>query len=124
MIADWLLQPWFGRDVLDLKVTPPVGLGGARYEPGQTIVREGEVGRSLFVIRTGEVEVIKSTADGPLVIATLRDGDHFGEAAVFRNARRNASVVARTAVELLVLRREAVQALDQSLPGFREKLPI
>ena len=124
VVVDWLLQPWFGRDVLDLKVTPPVGFGSARYEPGQTIVREGDVGRSLFVIRSGEVDVTKATADGPVIIATLRAGDHFGEAAVFRNARRNASVVARTAVELLVLRREAVQALDQSLPGFREKLPI
>ncbi|WP_175414874.1 cyclic nucleotide-binding domain-containing protein [Nibricoccus aquaticus] len=124
VIFDWLLQPWFGRDVLDLKVTPPVGLGSARYEKGQTIVREGDVGRSLFVIRSGEVEVVKATSDGPVVIATLREGDHFGEAAVFRNARRNASVVARTAVELLVLRSEAVQALDRGLPGFRERLPV
>lgn len=124
VIFDWLLLPWFGRDVLDLKIAPPVGLGSARYEPGQTIVREGDVGRSLFVIRSGEVEVVKATVDGPVVVATLRDGDHFGEAAVFRNARRNASVVARTAVELLVLRREAVHALDRSLPGFRDRLPI
>lgn len=124
VVFDWLLQPWFGRDVLDLKIPLPAGFASARYEPGQLIVREGDVGRSLFVIRSGEVDVLKPTADGAAVIATLREGDHFGEAAVFRNAPRNATVVARTVVELLVLRREAVQALDQGLPGFRERLPV
>ena len=86
------------------------------YEPGQDIVREGDVGQSLYIIRSGEVEVVKHGANGgrPPVLATLRAGDHFGEVAVFQRVRRTATVRAKTRVELLQLRREAALALSES----------
>lgn len=116
LVFDWLIAPIFGRDLINTNVQRPIGVAPVRYEPGQDIVREGDVGQSLFIIRSGEVEVFKKMANGepPALLATLRAGDHFGEVAVFRRMRRTATVRAKTRVELLHVRREAALALSES----------
>jgi CRP-like cAMP-binding protein len=73
------------------------------YEPGQDIVRQGEVGRRLFVLWKSEADVFRETASGPELLATLGPGQHFGEAAVFEQVRRTATVRARTQVEVLAV---------------------
>ena len=116
LMFDWLIAPIYGRDLINTNVQRPIGITPVMYEPGQDIVREGDVGQSLFIIRSGEVDVYKNRAKGepPELLATLQAGDHFGEVAVFRGVRRTASVRARTRVELLHVRREAALALSQS----------
>lgn len=116
LLFDWLIAPIFGRDLINMNVHRPVGVMPVMYEPGQDIVREGDVGQSLFIIRTGEVEVFKNPVNGgpPELLATLRAGDHFGEVAVFRQMRRTATVRAKTRVHLLHMRREAALALSES----------
>ena len=116
LLMDWLFVSLFGPDVLNMNAYKPVGVMRVMYEPGQYIVREGEVGQSLFIIRTGEVEVLKQPANGgpPELLATLGAGDHFGEVAVFRRMRRTATVRAKTRVDLLHVRREAALALSES----------
>jgi len=115
LILDWFIVPLFGGDVVNMNVHKPVGVARAMYEPGQDIVREGDVGQSLFIIRKGEVEVLKQQPDGSsLAVATLGPGDHFGEVAVFRRIRRTATVRAKTRVDLLHVRREIALALSES----------
>jgi len=116
LMFDWLIAPIYGRDLINTNVQRPIGITPVMYEPGQDIVREGDVGQSLFIIRTGEVDVYKNRAKGepPELLATLQAGDHFGEVAVFRGVRRTATVRARTRVQLLHVRREAALALSQS----------
>ncbi len=124
LIIDWLLLPIFGNDVINMNVQKPVGITPVHYEPGQDIVREGDVGQSLYIIRSGEVEVVKQGANGepPTVLATLGPGDHFGEVAVFQRVRRTATVRAKTRVELLHMRREAALALSESSASLGENL--
>src|SRR4029077_19189895 len=124
LIFDWLLAPIFGRDLINTNVQRPIGVSPVMYEPGQEIVREGDVGQSLSIIRTGEVEVFKKTVSGqpPEVLATLGAGDHFGEVAVFRRMRRTATVRAKTRVELLHMRREAAVALSESSAEIAQSL--
>jgi NADH dehydrogenase len=124
VFIDWLLVSLFGPDVLNMNVYKPVGVMRVMYEPGQDIVREGEVGQSLFIIRTGEVEVLKERTNGgpPELLATLQAGDHFGEVAVFRHARRTATVRAKTRVDLLHVRREAALALSESSAEIAQSL--
>ncbi|MBE0543872.1 MAG: FAD-dependent oxidoreductase [Verrucomicrobia bacterium] len=116
LVLDWLLLPVFGRDLINMNVHRPVLVTPVMHEPRQEIIREGDVGQSLFIIRSGEVEVLKQRPDGsgPEVVATLKAGDHFGEVAVFRGIRRTATVRARTRVELLHVQREAALALSES----------
>jgi NADH dehydrogenase len=101
LIIDWMLWPIFGRDVVNIRMDDSVGIRRQHYEPGQVIVREGEIGRRLYIIWDGEVEVFHEGPSGTEVLATLGRGQHFGEAAVFQNVRRTASVRARTRVDVL-----------------------
>jgi NADH dehydrogenase len=100
LVIDWILWPIFGRDVVNIRMDDTAGMQRQHYEPGQEIVREGEIGRRLYIIFDGEVEVF-SAGSGSEVLATLSRGQHFGEAAVFQNVRRTASVRARTRVDVL-----------------------
>lgn len=124
LFMDWMVFPLFGRDVVNMNLNKPVEVAHVMYEPGQDIVREGDVGQSLFIIRSGEVEVLKHAANGsaPQLLATLGPGDHFGEVAVFQRIRRTATVRAKTRVELLHVRREIALALGESKTEIAESL--
>lgn len=116
LVVDWLLAPFFGRDLIDTRVHRPIDVVSVLYEPGQDIVREGDIGHELYIIRSGEVEVWKRRGESPGsdLVATLGPGERFGEVAVFRGVRRTATVRARTRVELLRVRRDAAVALTES----------
>jgi CRP-like cAMP-binding protein len=94
----------------------PLDVVPVLYEPGQEIVREGDIGRELYIIRSGDVEVRKRRADGSGsdVVARLTSGDRFGEVAVFEGVRRTATVRAVTRVDLLRVRHDAAVALSES----------
>jgi ATP-binding cassette, subfamily B, bacterial len=74
--------------------------------PGQDIVREGSLGDELFIIGRGEVEIVVHDDEGTeQIVATLSEGDYFGEISFLRRTPRTATVRARTPTELHVLRR-------------------
>src|SRR5439155_10019345 len=55
---DWTLDLFFPRDITQLQVFQQRRLHVHHYEPGETIVRRGQVGRELFIMLAGEVEVV------------------------------------------------------------------
>ncbi len=74
------------------------------YAPGTTILEEGDVGRELFVIADGEVEILKETDAGTtMALARLKAGDFFGEMAFVDESPRSATAVARTRLQVHVL---------------------
>ena len=89
------------------------------YNERDTIIREGDPGDKFYLIRHGTVEVIAG-ADAE-VVATLGEGDFFGEAALLTGEPRNASVVAKDEVVLYSLDKENFQhVLDASAPFSTE----
>lgn len=120
---NWLTLPFFGRDILNLRVSPPLNLAPVFFDAGQEIVREGEAGNSLFLIQAGEVEVIRRAADGSEQrLALLGAGQQFGEVAVFKGGRRTATVRALSRVRLVQMRRDAATLLAQTSGAIRESL--
>ena len=90
-------------------------------KPGQVIVRQGDVGRNLYAIWKGEAEVVHEGGDGDeQILAVLKDGDHFGEVAVFQKRRRTATVRAKTRVEVLSIGRSEAMALSSTMLPFGE----
>lgn len=62
-------------------------------QPGEMLVREGELASELYVVLFGEVEVLKQGGDGADVcVAVLGSGDWFGEMAVLDVQPRSASI--------------------------------
>lgn len=78
------------------------------YRKGQTILRQGEQGESLFVIVSGQVRIYMLSPDGHEVSVSICDrGDFFGEMALLLDMPRTANVEAMKSTEVLVLHRQA-----------------
>lgn len=91
--------------------------------PGTVVINEGEEGRGLFVVLSGELDVSRRTADGPSVpLGGLRTGDVFGEMSLLRNARTTATVVAQRAATVLFLAREYVARVVEAVPEIKSYL--
>jgi CRP-like cAMP-binding protein len=91
------------------------------FEAGETIFREGEPGRYVYVLKSGNVEVLRQAAGGATeVVHRLGPGDHFGEIALIRHAPRTATIRTVTAVEVYKMSPNHFAALYTTLPGLRE----
>ena len=94
------------------------------FTAGETIFRQGDVGDRVFVVKQGEVEIVKEDKEKgtQTIIARLRDGEYFGEMALISDAPRNATVRAATKVVALSIDREDFQNLFSSVPAFKESV--
>ena len=91
-----------------------------RFEAGQIVFRQGDVGDCAYFIRAGEVEVVdESTGE---VLARLRGGQYFGEMALIADAPRNATVRAVTQVELAELGKRNFIDMMKLLPVTEESI--
>ena len=69
------------------------------FAPGEAVVREGELGETLFVVLEGEAKVVR----GKRKVGTVLPGDFFGELAAIDAQPRSASVIAVTPLRVLQL---------------------
>jgi small-conductance mechanosensitive channel/CRP-like cAMP-binding protein len=100
-----------------------LGTVSALYAPGEPIIVEGESGNELFIIERGSVQVLVARDERPRVpVASLSAGHFFGEAALLREEKRSATVVALTECELLVISASAFRAAAEVDPSIAERL--
>jgi CRP-like cAMP-binding protein len=93
---------------------------GHDVAPGTVIIREGDPGRGLYVVLTGEVEVVKGEEPFETTLATLRTGEVFGEIALVRGTPATATVRAARPSTVLFLAREYFERLIAALPEMRD----
>ncbi|MFT3695196.1 MAG: cyclic nucleotide-binding domain-containing protein [Kofleriaceae bacterium] len=86
--------------------------------PGTVVINEGEDGRGLFVVLSGELDVSR----GAVPLGGLKTGDVFGEMSILRNARTTATVVATRPATVLFLAREYVTRIVQGVPEIKSYL--
>jgi len=89
---------------------------------GAEILKAGERDRTLYLIASGEVEVVIDTAAGRRRLATVGAGSVVGEMAFFDGAPRSATVVALAQVEVLALRQDRFEQLAAWRPRIAIKL--
>jgi CRP/FNR family transcriptional regulator, cyclic AMP receptor protein len=87
-------------------------------EAGKVLVSEGAAGAEFFVILDGQAAVSRHGQE----VATLGPGDFFGDLALLDRAPRNATITAKTPMELVVLGQREFSALIDEVPGFAHKL--
>ena len=86
------------------------------FAPGEPIVRRGQEGRSMFVIIRGNVNVQIPGENGQEVINRLTANDFFGEMSLLTGEPRSATVVADDEVDVLEIRKRALQPIFESNP--------
>ena len=91
------------------------------YAAGESIVREGEEGSSMFVVIRGEVVVTICTATR---VAHLGPGDVFGEMSLLTGAPRSATVKAVRDTELLEITAEAFRRFVLANPATVEEIGL
>lgn len=90
------------------------------YTAGQVVFEEGELGDAVFVIASGDVEVSRRNASGAQkTIATLGQGQFFGEMSLVDKDHRSATVRAKTPCTMLHLTAENLTTFrKQHRDGF------
>lgn len=85
-------------------------------QPGQTIIRQGDIGDCIYFIQSGEVEVVRDESGREVPVARLSAGQYFGEMALLSSQPRNATVRALTTVKLSVLGKGNFLSMLRALP--------
>jgi len=100
---------------------------GLKYAPfvrGEAMTRQGADAHWLYLISKGDAEVRVSVEGGKASerVATLSDGDFFGEMGLMTGAPRSATVTALTDVECYRLDKETFQSIITSRPEIAEDI--
>ncbi|HYF52031.1 MAG TPA: glucose-6-phosphate dehydrogenase [Planctomycetota bacterium] len=82
---------------------------------GEQIIKKGDIGRELYLVARGEVEVLD---DSGKVVKVLKDGDIFGEIALLNSTPRTANVRAKTSADLFVLDKADFSRILRDNPQF------
>ncbi len=74
-----------------------------QFKKGDYLIEENALGESLYLIRSGDVVVVKSDGEKEAELVTLGAGELVGEMSLIESSLTSASVVAKNKVEALVL---------------------
>jgi CRP-like cAMP-binding protein len=89
-----------------------------RVKAGKTIIKEGHWGHEFLLVLDGETEVRR----GGQIVATNGPGSYVGELAVLDEVRRNATVVAKTAVVVGSIDAGSFSTLLVDIPILAERI--
>jgi small-conductance mechanosensitive channel len=92
------------------------------FAPGETVIRAGDPGSSMFVVHNGRVRVQINENGRQRTIATLNEGDFFGEMALFTGEPRTANVIALEETEVLEIGHAAMKSVFDTNPDLVESL--
>jgi CRP-like cAMP-binding protein len=96
------------------------------FLPQDMIILKGDVGKELFIIAKGVVEVLRDDLEprlrhnAPQIL--LRNGSFFGEIALVMEVRRTCSVQAKTVCEVNVLQQAAFDSVLRANPHFARRM--
>lgn len=77
------------------------------FQEGEAVIKQGEDGDYYYIIKTGKCKVTRTSKTGSeLTLATLGNGDAFGEEALLSETKRNANIIMTTDGSLMRLSKE------------------
>lgn len=99
----------------DVVVRATEGMRILTFAPGQAVVREGDPSDAFYVIGKGEAVVVQRGESGAeQVINVLKEDQYFGEIGLLRGETRNATVRAKTSLEVIAVSKESFKMLVES----------
>jgi CRP-like cAMP-binding protein len=99
-----------------------------KYSAGEYLFQEGYPGSALFYIKSGQVVIQKTILDilngdkHDIVIATLNEGNMFGEMSLMDDSPRSTDAVCSHDSEVLMLFRSEMRGLFNKIPTIGYKI--
>jgi CRP-like cAMP-binding protein len=84
------------------------GFLGRLYNDGEVVVGEGMSSRTMYVIQSGKVKVVRSYGGKEMELAILGEGDIFGEMSLFDASPRSATVIVVGEARILAIEHEGL----------------
>jgi CRP-like cAMP-binding protein len=112
MATSPLFRPFSRKQRLDLLRR----FTGHEVQPDTVVINEGDEGRGLYVVLSGEVEVTKDQDGEQVLLATLKAGDVFGEISLIKGYPATATVRTVRRSTILFLDRVYFKRLVDALP--------
>lgn len=99
---------------IDFNMLANAGFPTKAFAPGEVVFAEGDKGDFMYVVRSGELEIVR---DG-IVAETLGPGGIFGEMALIDGSPRSATVRAKTDCEVAPINEKSFVFLVHETPHF------
>ncbi|WP_334311655.1 cyclic nucleotide-binding domain-containing protein [Kamptonema animale] len=120
-LRDLLRRVAYFEQCTDLELRQLIEYGYRQLFPaGQTICQENDPGDSFYIILSGTVEVLSQRADK--YIATIHEGEFFGEISLLLGTPRSATVRAMEDSILFVVERHDLQKLLVEQPSLADQI--
>lgn len=118
IFADWCFDIILPRDITEVHIFHDDSVSREHFHSGEAVFEQGDFGDKLYVVVKGEADVLR---DGHS-LATLKNGDVFGEMALISDQPRSAAVMATTPLDLISISRDAFDKLVTHLPGVKSSM--
>ncbi len=90
----------------------------AEYKPGDIIWYEGDFGNEMFIIKSGEIDLLKVMGDSEMVLKTLQTKEFWGEMALFGDKQRKETAKAKTATQVVFINRRMLDMQFKNVPEW------
>lgn len=88
------------------------------FSKSEAICKTGDPGEEMYIIISGETDIIIGEPGQEQVVATLKSGDYFGEMALLTGEPRSASVIATQSCETFVLYKNDFDVILEKYPSI------
>lgn len=94
-----------------------------RFSAGEVVFKEGDEGRTCYIVRSGRARAIREHPDGrAITLAHFEPGDIFGEMAMLDGERRSATVETTEGTEAIAILSTDMHRLLREYPDISVKL--
>ncbi len=118
--ASWTFDLFLPPEFVQLRLGGTAGASHERFESGQTVFQQGDLGDRIYIVLSGRAQVVREAPEGDSVLAQVGPGEFFGEMALLGNVPRNATVRCTEATTVLAIPKREFGLLAANLPGLKQ----
>lgn len=95
-----------------------------RFEPGDTLFRQGDPSDHVVLVRSGRADVLREVGEDCILLGTAKEGEFLGEMGVLDERPRSATVRAASALEVELISRQSFLERVSGDPELAQKLLV
>jgi CRP/FNR family cyclic AMP-dependent transcriptional regulator len=88
----------------------------ARFEKGEAIIKQGDEDSDICVVLDGKANISVTKGDEEVFIATIQNGDIFGEMVLINETKRTANITAEIRTDILVMSSDTFYSIFSKNP--------